>query len=90
MKYDTYSYEHKMRNNFIFGNSESNPINEKCVKANPSERWKCYFVEHLIPHIETPTLMVNSGYDSWPIKNIIGADCVEDETLLGCDGDQLL
>jgi hypothetical protein len=44
-------------------NIEVDPINSKCVAANPDEKWKCIMSPYLIDYIDVPLFFVQSLYD---------------------------
>lgn len=39
-------------------NVEVNPPNKKCVQANPDNKWKCLFAEHLVEYTDVPIFFV--------------------------------
>lgn len=70
-------------------------VNDACVTAmaqkfgvptgNRSEGWRCMFGTAVAPYVMTPTFVLNSKYDTWQAKQIIGAgqfNCSNDIT--GC------
>ncbi|KAJ1282877.1 hypothetical protein BS78_03G085100 [Paspalum vaginatum] len=44
-----------------------------CLLAN-KDPTECFFPAELIKSISTPTLIVNSAYDSWQVQNVIAPD----------------
>ena len=42
------------------------------------EQWRCAFAQHLWPHIETPTYVINSKFDSWSLLASGGGTWAED------------
>ena len=68
--------------------AEGASVNADCVAAmaakygrpagNRSEGWRCMFGAAVAPYVQTPVIVVNSKYDTWQGKQIIGAGA--------CDG----
>lgn len=66
------SLRNKYFQNFmIISNTEVEPINSRCVAANPDEKWKCLMSAYLIEYIDIPLFFIQSTYDSWSIPNIL-------------------
>ena len=40
-----------------------------CLAAHDprGEAWRCAFAEHLLPHVATSTLVLNSRFDAWSV-----------------------
>jgi hypothetical protein len=87
---DKLTYRNFYFKNFMqIANVETDPVNSKCVEANPDEKWKCLMAPYLINYIDVPVFFVQSLYDQWSIPNILHTDCVWDGTLYNCTVDQL-
>lgn len=63
-------------------------INKECVDFYPEEKWKCFFAEYVIPFIKIPIFPLQSKYDSWQIKNVLGDE--NEETLINDFGEELM
>jgi len=61
--------------------------NLKCLAANAGEKWKCLMAQYIAPHLETPIFVMNSDYDAWQMKNVLGAQCIPTPTS-ACTADQ--
>jgi len=48
-------------------------VNEACVRAHPTDDWKCMFAEHMAPFVQTPTLVLQSAFDAWDVPNDLGS-----------------
>ena len=53
----------------------SGGVNQDCIKANPTEEWKCFFAQYTEPHIKPPFFGYNSQYDTWQLGNILELPC---------------
>ena len=55
----------------------SSSVNEECVqrKTVENEEWRCMFGSVVAPFVKTPLFVLNSKYDTWQEKAIIGANC---------------
>jgi hypothetical protein len=57
-------------------------------KGNRSEGWRCMFGAAVAPYVKTPTFVLNSKYDTWQAKRIIGADKFKcDRNISACPGE---
>lgn len=90
VKTKTFAYRDEFINLMKLSNAEVDPPVPQCIKAYPTEKWRCMFAEYLYPHIQTPLFPVNSLYDTWSIPNILGISCINSTgSLAGCsDGDR--
>jgi pimeloyl-ACP methyl ester carboxylesterase len=59
-------------------NFEVDPVNSKCVTANPINKCKCLMAPYLLEYIDVPLFFVQSHYDAWSIPNILKMNCVSD------------
>ena len=60
-------------------------VNQACLKACGSGNgWKCMFGANVAPFIQTPMFILNSKYDTWQEKVIVGVNC----TITKCTGDK--
>ena len=51
-------------------------VNSDCVaahKAADTEPSRCFFAEHTMPFVFTPTFLLQSIFDAWQIENILGS-----------------
>lgn len=46
------------------------------------------FAINLAPYIKVPTFIMQSLYDTWSIKNILGIPCIQGTTLAYCGPNQ--
>jgi len=46
------------------------------------EQWRCLMAPYLAPFVATPMFVMNSAYDAWQLTNILGAECVAEQS---CD-----
>jgi O-palmitoleoyl-L-serine hydrolase len=53
----------------------SRSLNRKCVQAYPQNGFKCLFGANVIEYVETPMFVLNSKYDTWQEKAILGLNC---------------
>ena len=65
----------------------SGGTNLKCLAANAGEKWKCLMAQYIAPHVETPIFVLNSDYDAWQMKHVLGAQCIPTPTS-ACTADQ--
>mmetsp|Transcript_22421 Transcript_22421/g.33555 ORF Transcript_22421/g.33555 Transcript_22421/m.33555 type:complete len:378 (+) Transcript_22421:58-1191(+) len=66
--------------------NSSSSINEACRESHGIEdEWKCMFAEHVSMHVETPVFFLNSKYDPWQMRAILGIRC---EYNVGCPAHQ--
>eukprot|EP01059_Diplonema_ambulator_P001593 TRINITY_DN11361_c0_g1_i1.p1 TRINITY_DN11361_c0_g1~~TRINITY_DN11361_c0_g1_i1.p1 ORF type:complete len:430 (+),score=71.67 TRINITY_DN11361_c0_g1_i1:50-1291(+) len=50
--------------------SQGGSLNPGCLKAYPTETWKCNFAQYTVPFIESPVMVLNSAYDLWQVQCI--------------------
>ena len=69
-------YGSKMRNVYSFQESSSAGLNAACVAAHTAtgDPEKCIFAQWTSAHIKTPTWPMQSQYDSWQSRNVMGAN----------------
>eukprot|EP00040_Diaphanoeca_grandis_P020239 m.107608 g.107608 ORF g.107608 m.107608 type:complete len:416 (+) comp27811_c2_seq1:300-1547(+) len=68
-----------------FAMNSTASVNQACVmymaetygvpKGNTSEGWRCMFGSAVGKFVQTPLFVLNSKYDTWQAKRIIGANC---------------
>ena len=47
-------------------------VNAACVAARPAAlRWQCFMAQYTLPHLTTPSFVVNSMADEWQTSNIL-------------------
>ncbi len=52
-------------------------VNAACVAATPPAlRARCFMAEYTLPHVATPTFVVNSRVDEWQTQNILAPNTV--------------
>jgi hypothetical protein len=52
-------------------------VNADCVAATPPPlRARCFMAQYTLPHIATPTFVVNSRVDEWQAQNILAPNTV--------------
>jgi hypothetical protein len=80
-------YPARMQWGYTAWNSSSS-INQKCLKAlggpGGSTGWKCMFGATAAQYVRTPLFVVNSKFDTWQEKAIIGVKC----TVTKCNAKQ--
>jgi hypothetical protein len=82
-------YSLQFKNFMRFSNEEINPPTAECVAAYPNELWKCMFAEYNHVFIKVPLFAIQSPYDSWSLRNILGISCEDGGSLIGCDEGQM-
>mmetsp|Transcript_8850 Transcript_8850/g.11841 ORF Transcript_8850/g.11841 Transcript_8850/m.11841 type:complete len:539 (-) Transcript_8850:821-2437(-) len=57
--------------------NSSYSINSGCKNSRSEEEdeWKCMFGEHVSMFVKTPVFIINSKFDTWQRKTILGTDC---------------
>lgn len=71
--------------NFMrLSNEQIDPPNADCVKYNPTAKWKCMFAEYNYEYIKVPVFAIQSLYDTWCLRYIIGIFCESDGSLARC------
>jgi len=48
------NYRKWIQNFMSLSNMEVDPPTPECIKANPTEKWKCMFAANLYPYIKVP------------------------------------
>lgn len=52
-------------------------VNAACVAATPPAlRYRCFMAQYTLPHMATPTFVVNSRCDEWQAQNILAPNTV--------------
>ena len=47
-------------------------VNAACVAATPpARRWQCFMAQYTLPHLATPSFVVNSMVDQWQSENVL-------------------
>ncbi|KAK3271497.1 hypothetical protein CYMTET_20161 [Cymbomonas tetramitiformis] len=46
-------------------------LSEECKQHPERQQDDCFFVQHALPFVKTPTFLVNSNTDSWSLKNVL-------------------
>jgi hypothetical protein len=71
---------------------EKTPV-QACNRFKAGEEYKCLFIEVVWTSLTPRTLLINSQYDSWAIRNILDVTCLADgkngKTLSGCSSGDL-
>jgi hypothetical protein len=52
-------------------------MDESCFKAYPSEEHKCFFAEHVLPHVSTPIFIAQSMVDAWEMEYLLELPCFQ-------------
>ena len=62
---------------FVFTNmNASASLNQKCLAHYGAARGnECLYGAQVAPFVQTPMLVVNSRYDTWQEKSVVGIDC---------------
>jgi hypothetical protein len=86
MNYITKRNEYKLQfQNFMkISNAEVDPPTKECVASNQDEKWKCMFAEYNHFYINVPLFSIQSPYDSWSLRYILGLFCENGGSLAGC------
>jgi hypothetical protein len=66
-------------------NKEVLPVNRECVRANLHAIHNCLLAENLIKYIKVPFLIIQPGYDSWQLLNILDQDCTKNGNIDKCN-----
>jgi hypothetical protein len=56
--------------------SSNASVNQACVSAHVlsgADPTKCFFAEHTMPYVRTPTFLLQSIFDAWQTGNILGS-----------------
>jgi hypothetical protein len=79
--------DYKLKQKILFEevNKEVLPVNTLCVKENLNEIYKCLLAENLFKYIKVPILMIQPGYDSWQLQNILNQDCAANGNINQCN-----
>ena len=56
-------------------NVEVDPPTKECIAVNQDEKWKCMFAEYNHFFITVPLFAIQSPYDSWSLRYILGLFC---------------
>merc|ERR1712232_896001 len=60
-------------------------MNAKCLAAfGEGNAWQCLFGENAVRYVSTPMFILNSKYDTWQEKAILGLQC----EVTKCSSDQ--
>jgi hypothetical protein len=82
-----YDYKLQMQALYSVANEETAPFpQEDCVKNYGNESYVCFVTEYMFPFIRSPLFIIQSGYDSFQIPNILQSKCTH---LSNCTADQL-
>ena len=47
-------------------------VNAACAAATPpARRWQCFMAQYTLPHLATPSFVVNSFVDEWQTSNVL-------------------
>jgi len=77
-----------MEQSFKIANSEITHINNVCINDHKGQEYLCIFAETISDYIKIPFLMLQPGYDSWQINNILGENCINKGSISDCSNDQ--
>jgi len=78
-------YKFKQKVLFELVNKEVEPTSKDCLKDNAEEPYNCLLAEYLFKYIDVPFLMIQPGYDTWQLMNILGEGCVMNNSLRDCN-----
>lgn len=70
-------------------NVEVDPPTKECIAVNQDEKWKCMFAEYNHFFITVPLFAIQSPYDSWSLRYILGLFCENGGSLAGCSSEHL-
>lgn len=79
--------DYKLKQQILFDivNAEVLPEGKECLEDNLNEKYNCLLAEKIFKYIKVPLLMLQPGYDTWQLYNILGEDCVVNDSLSSCD-----
>lgn len=50
-------------------------VNAACALSKPADkRWQCFMAQYTLPHLTTPSFVVNSMVDEWQAENVLAPD----------------
>ncbi len=83
----TQDKDYKLKQKVLYEvvNKEVLPVSKDCLKDNKDAPFNCLLAENLFKYIDVPFLMLQPGYDSWQLQNILGEACTQNNTLKDCD-----
>ena len=68
---------------FVWNVTGGGGTNAACLRAYArDEQWRCLMAPYLAPFVATPMFVMNSAYDAWQMLNILGAECLAEQS---CD-----
>ena len=82
-------YSLQFKNFMRFSNDEIDPPGAECVAAHPDEKWKCMFAEYSHSFITVPLFAIQSPYDTWSMRYILGIFCEDGGAFVGCGEGQM-
>jgi O-palmitoleoyl-L-serine hydrolase len=87
LKTKDYDYKLEMKALYSTLNDPSVPFPQAdCVNNYAAEAYKCFLTEYMFPFIRSPLFVIQSGYDSFQIPNVLQSKC---QTLSNCSADDL-
>ena len=83
----TLDHDYLLKQKVLFEsvNVEVLPVSRECIRDLPGEEHKCLLAEKIFNYIKVPILMLQPGYDTWQLMNILGEDCTKNNNLVNCD-----
>jgi len=79
--------DYKLNQKILFEivNKEVLPESKECLNDNFNEMHNCLLAENIFKYIKVPILMLQPGYHSWQLYNILGENCVKNNSLIKCE-----
>jgi len=53
---------------------EARVVPRACLEAHADAPWRCFFLEHLLPHMQVPAFVLQSRYDSSNVRDVAEAE----------------
>lgn len=76
LKTGDFDYQMQMKALYSTVNNVSTPFPQAgCVAKYGNESYKCFVTEHMFPYIRSPLFIIQSGYDTFQIPNILQSTC---------------
>ena len=70
-------YRESMKTLFSIVNEESDFPNKRCVQAHFDDPSLCFHAEVMLASIEVPLFIIQTGYDTWSLDQVLNINCVE-------------
>ena len=76
VKTGDYDYKNQMKALYSTVNDASTPFPQAaCVAKYGADAYNCFITEYMFPMIRSPLFIIQSGYDTFQIPNILQSSC---------------